>query len=84
MESVSTIRDLVNLWPKRSELAQDMCQFLGGIKVTTGQVHKWTETGSIPPKYHQALLLSARGRGFEAVTADLIVALHAPVPGEAA
>jgi len=72
---------LVNLWPTRSELAQDLmsvCLSLKiSLKVTPAQVHKWAENGSIPSKYHYPMLIAGRDRGF-GLTADLIVSLHAP------
>ena len=77
MDKISSIRDLVNLWPTRSELAQDLMSACSSLKVTTAQVHKWAEKGSIPSKYHHPMLMAGRGRGF-GITADLIVSLHAP------
>lgn len=83
MSTVSSIRDLVNLWPTRASLAEDICRLNPMLKVTTGQVHKWPETGSIPPRYHHTILIAARERGFE-VTAELIVELHTPTSEDAA
>ncbi len=77
MDEITDIRSLVNLWPTRAALAEDLMRCCPSLTVSTGQVHKWAEKGSIPNKYHHPLLVSARVRGFE-VTADLIVALHAP------
>jgi hypothetical protein len=77
MEKISNIRTLVNLWPTRSELAQDLMSTCSSLKVTTAQVHKWAEKGSIPPKYHHPMLVAGRSRGFD-ITAELIVSLHAP------
>lgn len=77
MEKISSIRDLVNLWPTRSELAQDLMMTCSSLKVTTAQVHKWAEKGTIPSKYHHPVLQAGRERGFD-LSAELIVALHAP------
>ncbi|HAR50385.1 MAG TPA: hypothetical protein DCS45_00730 [Roseovarius nubinhibens] len=74
---------MVNLWPTRASLAEDICRLNPRLKVTTGQVHKWPETGSIPPRYHHTILIAARERGFE-VTAELIVELHTPTSEDAA
>lgn len=77
MEAISSIRDLVNLWPTRSSLVEDLRIFSPGMKVTTARVHKWAENGSIPAKYQFSVLTAGRHRGFS-ITADLIVKLHAP------
>ena len=77
MAEISSVRDLVNLWPTRSELAQDLMSTCSSLKVTTAQVHKWAEKGSIPPKYQHSILVAGRRRGFD-ITAELIVSLHAP------
>jgi hypothetical protein len=69
MEQISSVRDLIDLWPARKGLA-DAC----GVPVA--RVHKWAEVGSIPAKYHLAVLNSALGAGYP-VTADLMVRLHA-------
>ena len=77
MEKISSIRDLVNLWPTRFELARDLISTCSSLKVTEAQVHKWAKNGSIPPKYHHSILKAGRARGFN-FDADLIVELHAP------
>lgn len=77
MENISSIRDLINLWPTRADLASDIGKACHALKATTAQVHKWAETQSIPAKYHQAILFAAGERGFS-ITADLIVRLHHP------
>lgn len=76
MDKISTIRDLVNLWPARSALAGDINDIAGAALVTLAQVHKWAENQSIPAKYHHFVVVAAGRRGFP-VTADLIVRLHA-------
>lgn len=82
MEKILSIRDLVNLWPTRAAMADDIRDVLhmvgaNDVRVTTAQVHKWAENGSIPPRYHQAIFAAGRRRGF-ALSAELIIALHAP------
>lgn len=77
MEAISSIRDLVNLWPTRSSLVADLRALSPGMKVTTARVHKWAENGSIPAKYHSSVLTAGQKRGFS-ITADLIIELHAP------
>jgi len=83
METISSIRDLVNLWPTRSSLVDDLGKTSPGLKVSTPQVHKWAANGSIPAKYHLSVLMAARQREFS-ITADLIAELHAPPSEDAA
>lgn len=75
MAEILSIRDLINLWDRRAELALDLQKL--GVPVTTHQVHKWAEKSSIPSKYHGGVLTAGRARGYP-VTAELIIALHAP------
>jgi hypothetical protein len=76
MDQIPTIRDLVNLWPTRADLAGEMTTLAASRPVSVHQVHKWAETGSIPAKYHFQLVAAARNRDFP-VTADLLIRLHA-------
>lgn len=82
MENLSSIRELVNLWPKRADLVADMQAAMPELHVTVHQVHKWAEKGSIPAKFHYAILLAARARNLP-VTAEIIAELHV-VSGRAA
>lgn len=75
MMDVSSISDIVNLWPDRATLAADLRE-LGHSEVQAGRVHKWAENCSIPSRYQHALLQAARARGFQ-LTADRLVELHA-------
>lgn len=75
MEQISSVRDLIDLWPSRKALA-DACA------VPVARVHKWVEARAIPAKYHLAVLSSAQLAGYP-VTADLLVRLHA-APAERA
>lgn len=77
MEAISSIRDLVNLWPTRSSLANDLQALCPSLNTNTARVHKWAEHGSIPARYQFSVLIAGRRRGF-AITADLIVELHTP------
>lgn len=76
MKQVLSIRDLVNLWPSRSALADDMTRLAKKRSVSIHQVNKWAVTGSIPAKYHYQFLQAAQGRNLP-VTADVLVRLHA-------
>lgn len=68
MEKVSTVTELVGLWPSRRELAED-------VGVMTDRVHKWAKANAIPAGFHLAVLNAAARRGF-AVTAEDMVRLH--------
>lgn len=72
MSEPSSILELLDLWPTRRELATE-------IAASTDRVHKWAQTGSIPAKYHLAIIMAAERRGFS-VTGDLLARLHAPQP----
>lgn len=75
MENVSSIRDLVNLWPTRAALAAEINAEFPFLGVTTGQVHKWAEKDSIPARYQFAVLCVGQNRGFD-ISSDLILRLH--------
>ena len=69
MNTPDTIHALVALWPTRKDLAVDL-----GVPVD--RVQKWPQVGSIPSKYHQAIIDAGVARGFP-LSAKLIVRLHA-------
>ncbi|MCB1401266.1 MAG: hypothetical protein KDJ82_16230 [Rhodobacteraceae bacterium] len=77
MNAIHSIRDLVNLWPTRAALAADINAAAPSLNVSTAQVHKWAEKGSIPARYQYPILQSAARRGFD-VSADLLVRLQSP------
>lgn len=68
MEQISTVRQLVTLWPSRSAFAED-------CGVPLERVHGWVRGSSIPARYHAAVLRGAVSRGF-ALTAEVLVAIH--------
>lgn len=72
MEQISTIRDLIALWPGRAVFAAE-------VGVPLARVHKWITANAIPARHHLRIVVIARARGF-AVTADLLVMLHALPP----
>jgi hypothetical protein len=72
---ITTIRDLINLWPTRKTLVDDIRAAFPELPVSVSQVHKWAEKQSVPARYQHALVVVGQGRGFD-VTADLIVQLH--------
>ena len=77
MENILCTRDLINLWPTRKALAEDMNRMTPTQPVSVAQCHKWSETQSIPAKHHYTLIQCGQARGFP-ITAELLVQLHAP------
>jgi hypothetical protein len=69
-----TVREIIDLWPSRSALVEDIRT--EDDSVTLDVVHKWAQRNSIPAGYH-ALVLGAGLRRAIALTADEIVAAHA-------
>ena len=67
MRSVS---ELLDLWPSQAHLARDL-----GLPYQTATA--WKARGSIPPGYWYDLIVAARRRGLDAVTADSLAMLHA-------
>lgn len=66
MSDIQTIKDLIDLWPTRAELAADM-------GTTVDRVHKWAKPGgAVPAWYHADLLRAAAARGFAVTAADLV------------
>ncbi|MEN9062868.1 hypothetical protein [Ponticoccus litoralis] len=80
MSNIETIRELLALWPSRRDIVAELAMVHPGLNVTLHRVNKWAETGSIPAKYHLALIRSAKRRSLP-VTAELLVKLHAPAEG---
>lgn len=68
MEKISTIKQLIDLWGTRSQLAED-------VGVNTERVNGWAREGSIPARYHRRVCLSGQARGFN-ISAELIDRLH--------
>ena len=83
MEAITNIRDLVNLWPTRSSLAEDLQTLCPSLNTNTARVYKWAEHGAIPARYHFSVLTAGRCRGFE-ISAELMVKLHSPSVEEVA
>lgn len=77
MNEISTITELVNLWPRRADMAEDLNGLCSALEVSTGQVHGWAKYSSIPSRYHHHVLVAARQRGFD-IDANLLIMLHAP------
>lgn len=76
MENISTVKQLIDLWPTRKVLADE-------IGTSKERVDKWAQSGSIPARFHAAVLRAAGLRAFP-VSAEDIVRLHDQAEGEAA
>lgn len=70
MTKPSTIREFLDLWARRADFADE-------IGETVARVHKWSQTGTIPARYHLRCLNAARTRGFN-VSADDFALMHDP------
>lgn len=81
MTQISSIKEMIALWPSRRALADDC-----GPDCTLDRVNKWAQSGSIPAAFHARIIRAADRRQLPVTTADL-VRLHdvdAPQNGEAA
>lgn len=73
MTSFDNIRSLIDAWPTRRALAED-------IGTSADRVHKWAASNAIPASFHAAVIAQGRARGIP-VDAELMVQLHAkPLP----
>jgi len=66
MEHISTVRDLVALWPSRLDFAM-------ALNVPVDRVHKWIASGSIPAKHHMAILDCAHDRSLPVSATDMVL-----------
>jgi hypothetical protein len=73
MDNTLTVRNIVDLWPSRLALADDI--HTEDDPVTLATVHKWVQRSSIPSRYHAAVLRSALRRDI-ALSAGVLVAAH--------
>jgi hypothetical protein len=64
-----SVRDLVDLWPSRRDLAEE-------ANVTLHQVNAWIKRGRIPAEHHFDIATAARVRGYKNVTSEIIDRLH--------
>lgn len=69
MSIFQNIRSLIDAWPTRRALAED-------IGTSADRVHKWAASNAIPASFHAAVIEKGVARGI-AVDADLMVRLHA-------
>lgn len=71
MKAPATFSDVINLWPSRTALADDI-----GLE-DANLVRSWRSRDRIPDEYWEAVIAAADQRGFAKVTADLLTALAA-------
>lgn len=75
------IRDLIDCWPVRDDLAADLRA--AGHDVTVDRIHKWARNG-VPNRFQHAMVEAAQARGFP-ITAEIMVRMHhRPVNRDAA
>jgi hypothetical protein len=73
MDTTLTVRDIIDLWPSRTALAEDI--HADDDPVTLQTVHKWAQRNSIPSRYHATILRAALRRAI-GLSADSLVAAH--------
>lgn len=78
----ASFRDIVNLWPRRSDLRRELLRFAAddrprGPKGTpvTPSVRYWVQVDLIPTHWFGPLVKAARARGFDGVTMKLLYRL---------
>jgi hypothetical protein len=70
MNDSNHIRDLIDRWPTRKALADE-------VGANTASVHKWATTGRVPPRWQLAVIRAAQARGVAHVTAEWMIEVHA-------
>lgn len=76
MENISTIRDLIDTWPTRKALAEQ-------IGANPDAVHKWAASGRIPSDWQAAVVIAARDKGLTDITAEWMLEQHRREAGAA-
>lgn len=74
---ISTIADIIRLWPDRTRFRLDIADEALGLTVTQAQVDKWAQGRPIPAKYHFRIASVAAQRGY-ALCAEDIARVHSP------
>jgi hypothetical protein len=69
MEQISTIKDLLALWPTRKVVSRDTGASLDAV-------NKWPIQNAIPARFWAALIDSALRHGIEGLTAEVLARLH--------
>ena len=76
MSEQTPIKELIDRWPTRRALADE-------IGAKEAAVHKWAKAGRIPAVWQAGVIRAARARGIEHVTAEWMVAHHEQERGAA-
>ena len=69
MAQENPIRDLIDTWPTRKALADQ-------IGATPDAVHKWAASGRIPSDWQAAVVVAARNNGHTHVNGDWMIERH--------
>ena len=72
MAQKTPIRELIDTWPNRKALASE-------IGANPDAVHKWAQSGRIPPRWQAKVITAAQQRGLWHVTAEWMVLQHGSI-----
>lgn len=70
MSNISSIRELIDAWPTRKALADEV-----GANVEA--VHKWASVNRIPADWQAAVIVAALNMGLKGINGDWMVKQHA-------
>lgn len=70
MTAENPIRDLIDRWPTRKVMADE-------VDASEAAVHKWARAGRIPSPYQASTVSAAQARGWLDVTAEWMLRAHA-------
>lgn len=68
---VSTIADIIRVWPDRTQFRMDVADDASGLTVTAAQVDKWAQGKPIPAKYHFRIARVAQELGYDLTCEDI-------------
>ena len=69
MSKKNPITELLNSWPTRQVLADE-------IGANVAAVHKWATANRIPARWHHRVVKAAQAKGLEHVTPDWMIWHH--------
>ena len=69
MSNENPIRALIDTWPTRKALADE-------IGASPDAVHKWAASGRIPSDWQAAVVIAARNNGLHHVNGDWMIERH--------
>lgn len=70
MQDPNDIKQLIGRWPSRKIFADEVGSDLAAV-------HKWAQVGRIPSGRQQHVVRAALARGFEDITPEWMLAVHA-------